>query len=97
MQGLSRVDGCFIAGDAHLVQSIQDILTTPLGTRMMRPDYGSRLFELIDAPMNHSTLTEIYAATAEALLRWEPRFKLLRSKCQQTLRKINSGFKGGAS
>ena len=38
--------------------------------------YGSRLFELIDAPINRSTLLNIYAATAEALARWEPRFKL---------------------
>lgn len=44
----------------------------------MRRDYGSRLFDLIDAPLNEITLVEIYAATAEALMRWEPRLKVLR-------------------
>ena len=59
-------------------QSIIDILTTPIGTRVMRPEYGSRLFDLVDAPMNRATIVEIYAATAEALDRWEPRLKLER-------------------
>ena len=44
----------------------------------MRPEYGSRLFDLVDAPMNRATIVEIYAATAEALDRWEPRLKLER-------------------
>jgi phage baseplate assembly protein W len=42
----------------------------------MRRDYGSKLFELVDAPVNKSTLTEIYAATAAALRKWEPRLKV---------------------
>lgn len=42
----------------------------------MRRDYGSRLFELIDAPINRATILEIYAATAEALEKWEPRLQL---------------------
>jgi len=39
----------------------------------MRRDYGSRLFQLVDAPVNARTISDIYAATIEALLRWEPR------------------------
>ena len=39
----------------------------------MRRDYGSRLFELIDKPLNAETLVDMYAATAEALNRWEGR------------------------
>lgn len=42
----------------------------------MRRDYGSNLPELVDAPMNLSTLSRIYAATAKAIRRWEPRFKV---------------------
>lgn len=59
-------------------QSIRDILATPLGTRVMRRDYGSRLFELVDAPLNRRTILEIIAATAEAIARWEPRFELTK-------------------
>jgi phage baseplate assembly protein W len=42
----------------------------------MRRDYGSRLFQLVDAPINRATLLDIYASTAEAVDRWEPRYRL---------------------
>lgn len=74
--GMSRTTGRHSNGLAHLYQSITDILTTPIGTRVMRRDYGSRLFELIDAPINRNNLVEIYAAVAEALRKWEDRLEL---------------------
>lgn len=67
----------------HLKQSIRDILNTPIGSRIRRREYGSDLFNLIDAPTNHETLLKIYAATAEALARWEPRFQLVSVKAVQ--------------
>ncbi len=78
MIGADRHTGKPLKGDAHLAQSVADILTTPIGSRVMRRDYGSRLPELIDAPLNGETQIEIFAATAEALLRWEPRIELRR-------------------
>ena len=78
MIGLDRETGRSRRGRAHLEQSIRDILTTPLGSRVMRGDYGSRLHELVDAPLNPETLADIYSATAEALDRWEPRLTLRR-------------------
>ncbi len=76
MKGTSASTGKPLSGVDHLRQSIRDILTTPIGSRVMRREYGSRLYQLIDAPINRSILLEIYAATAEALIRWEPRFRL---------------------
>lgn len=73
MSGSSNQTGATLTGLNHLKQSIQDILTTPIGSRVMRRDYGSRLFQLLDQPMNPSTIIQIIAATAEALARWEPR------------------------
>lgn len=78
MNGTHSHTGKHLSGIDHLRQSIGDILTTPLGSRVMRRDYGSRLYRLVDAPMNQSTLLQIYAATAEALSTWEPRFRLTR-------------------
>ena len=63
---------------AHLRQSIVDILTTPLGTRLERRTYGSLLPELIDHPDHGATRVRIYAAVASALMRWEPRLRLSR-------------------
>lgn len=76
MRGVNASTGKSLSGREHLRQSIRDILTTPLGTRVMRRDYGSRLPRLVDAPLNHETQIEFYAATAEALMKWEPRFRL---------------------
>lgn len=78
MIGMSATTGRAIEGLAHLRQSIADILTTPIGTRVMRRDYGSLLPELIDQPANGSTQVRLFGATATALMRWEPRLRLTR-------------------
>lgn len=78
MNGMDRSTGKPISGRAHLAQSIADILTTPIGTRCMRRDYGSIVPELIDQPMNPLWRLRMFAATAVALSRWEPRLRLTR-------------------
>lgn len=75
---MSAATGKAIDGEAHLRQSISDILTTPIGSRVMRRDYGSLLPELIDAPFNGATRMQLYGATVTALMRWEPRIRLTR-------------------
>lgn len=78
MIGLDANTGQAIDGNAHLAQSVADILSTPLGSRVMRRDYGSMLFDLIDQPLNPVTQQLHFAATAIALARWEPRLRLRR-------------------
>ncbi|MGL9688737.1 MAG: GPW/gp25 family protein [Wolbachia sp.] len=80
MRGMSATSGKELEGLDHLKQSIIDILTTPIGSRVMRRDYGSRLFKLVDRPITRDFTLEIYAATAEALGKWEKRFKLEKVK-----------------
>ena len=55
MPGMNNLSGKPVADIAHLSQSIADILTTPLGTRLERRTYGSLLPELIDHPDNGTT------------------------------------------
>lgn len=76
MNGIDAQTGKRLAGLDHLRQSIRDILTTPIGSRVMRRDYGSRLYRLVDAPLNRATILDLYAATAEALATWEPRIEV---------------------
>ncbi|MFP3025122.1 MAG: GPW/gp25 family protein, partial [Wolbachia sp.] len=80
MKGTDSKTGKALEGIEHLKQSIIDILTTPIGLRIMMRDYGSRLFELVDKPISRDLTLEIYAATAEALEKWEKRFKLEKVK-----------------
>ena len=83
MIGTHAITGAPLSGDAHLAQSIGDILSTPVGTRTLRRDYGSTLPDLIDAPVNRLTTLRLFAATAVALARWEPRLRLTRVRVDQ--------------
>lgn len=75
---MDRSTGRRITGMNHLQQSITDILTTPLGTRLQRRTYGSLLPGLIDQPDNARTRLRCYAAIASALMNWEPRLRVTR-------------------
>ena len=83
MNGMSTT-GKAISGLDHLRQSIADILTTPIGTRVMRRDYGSLLPSLIDQPQNNATTVRLYSAITSALMRWEPRIRLSRVSIEHT-------------
>jgi uncharacterized protein len=75
---LNSRGGIALASDEEKVaQSIRIILSTPIGQRVMRPTFGSRMHELIFAPMNPETfgLAEMYVQ--DALNFWEPRIQVL--------------------
>lgn len=74
--GMSRTTGAALEGEAHLAQSVADILSTLPGTRVARRDYGSALPLLADQPLNPALRVQLYAASALALSRWEPRLRV---------------------
>lgn len=76
MIGIDATTGKALSGTDHLRQSIRDILSTPIGTRVMRRNYGSQLFRLVDRPMTPGLQVEIYAAVVDALATWEPRLQV---------------------
>jgi len=78
MRGVDRDTGRPIEGRAYLRQRIDDVLMTPIGSRVMRRDYGSRLAELVDMAVNPANVLLLYGAVAEALQRWVGGFKLSR-------------------
>ncbi|MBE3607094.1 GPW/gp25 family protein [Campylobacter sp. RM13119] len=61
---------------ASINESIKDILLTPLGSRVMLPDYGSRLFELIDRRVDDSFRADLACYVIEAVEKWEKRIKI---------------------
>ncbi|WP_372000894.1 GPW/gp25 family protein [Tistrella mobilis] len=78
MAGMDAAAGGWLADLDHLRQSVRDILTTPIGSRVMLRDYGSRIFDLIDRPVDGALALDLYVAAAEALARWEPRLRVER-------------------
>lgn len=73
---MSRSTGMAISGHDHLRQSLHDILTTRVGTRLCRRDYGSLVPELIDQPTNAATRLRLMNTIASAIIRWEPRVQV---------------------
>lgn len=76
--GMNRETGKPLSDADHLRQSIRDVLSTRIGTRTMLRDYGSNIPELVDQPINRSTIAAIKADVINALNIWEPRMRIDR-------------------
>lgn len=81
--GVSASAGTVLGDWDHVRQSIVTILTTPIGSRVMRREFGSNLFDLIDARMVQRNVLAVYSATALAIARWEPRFRVTRASIDE--------------
>ncbi len=61
------------AFEEDIRQAIQIILGTAQGERVMRPDFGAELNELVFEPLNTTTMALARHRVEEALITWEPR------------------------
>ncbi len=75
--GMDARTGAALDGWEHVRQSIGKILATRIGSRVMLRDFGSSAPQLIDANATGRVILSFIVAVAEALERWEPRFRLL--------------------
>ena len=58
-------------------QAILLIIQTAHNERVMRPDFGSGLHNLVFEPVNRTTMALVQNAVERALIDWEPRIDLL--------------------
>jgi phage baseplate assembly protein W len=93
-QGMDAKTGKLLTGIDHLKQSITQILTTRVGTRVMRRSFGSTVPELLDSPLNPQTVLLTYASVAVSLREFEPRFKLSRVFKEADFFRIEGDFLG---
>ena len=74
---ISQQGGFALAkGVNDIEQAIRIVLGTIPGERMMRPEFGCRINELVFAPDNASTRKLAAYFVEEALKRWEPRIEV---------------------
>jgi hypothetical protein len=64
-------------GEQELDEAIAIILGTAPGQRVMRPEFGCRVHELMFAPIDATTAGMAMHYVKEALGRWEPRIDVL--------------------
>lgn len=63
--------------DQHVRQSIELIVETVRGERVMRPDFGAGLQDLVFEPVSASTIAMVQHEVREALILNEPRIDVL--------------------
>ena len=62
-----------VAGEDSIEQAIRIVLGTSPGERVMRPEFGCGIWELV---MEANT-AQLHGRVQEALVRWEPRIDVL--------------------
>jgi len=62
--------------EQDIEQAIRMIVMTPKGQRMMRPEFGCHIHELVFAPNNAATAGLAARYVEDALLMWEPRIQV---------------------
>ena len=73
---ISRETGKLLTEIEHIKQSLADLISTPIGSRVMRRDYGTQLANLIDQPTSEALYLKCYSTIYLAVLRWEPRIEI---------------------
>lgn len=73
MPGIDRHTGKLIDDEAHIRQSIDVILTTPVGSRLMLLDFGLACLLEGGEPMSGLQENEVRMQALEAIGKWEPR------------------------
>ncbi|MBW4493636.1 MAG: GPW/gp25 family protein [Oscillatoria princeps RMCB-10] len=58
-------------------QSIWTLLSTAYGERVMRPDFGCGIHNLVFAPNSAGTIGQVVSEVQQALTQWEPRIDVL--------------------
>ena len=68
--------GSLAMTSGEVSDSIRMVLMTARGERVMRPEFGCRIWDLLFEPINANTMGLMIEAVREAISRWEPRIEL---------------------
>jgi hypothetical protein len=63
-------------GEDDIQEAIRIILSTAFGERLMHPDFGCGIHDLVFAPNNTGTAGLARYYVEDALIRWEPRIDI---------------------
>ena len=79
-------------GERDVEQAIRIILETAPGERVMRPEFGCRIHDLIFAPYDATTQGLMIRFVEQALERWEPRITV--REVNLSIRNLSYDFSG---
>lgn len=75
---MSRETGKSLIEIDHIKQSLEDLISTPIGSRLMRRNYGTNIAKLLDQPVSEALYLKCCSTIYTAILLWEPRVELSR-------------------
>ncbi|AYA02337.1 baseplate assembly protein [Acinetobacter sp. WCHAc010034] len=84
---MSRHSGTELSELDHIRQSLEDLISTPIGSRLMRREYGTQVANLLDQPTSEALYLKCYSTIYSAILRWEPRIQI----SQLYISEVNQG------
>lgn len=67
----------YVSGEQSIAEAIWIILSTPLRSRIMEPEFGCSIHDSVFAPNNPNTIAAIVHSVQQALVRYEPRIDVL--------------------
>jgi phage baseplate assembly protein W len=77
--GFNRLTGAPLRGFDHVRQSLNVIFTTPLGSRVMRRNFGFAGTAILGREnLTPQVIIKFYMAIVIAVALWEPRFRVRR-------------------
>ncbi len=84
--------------EADIKEAIRIILETAKGERVMRPDFGCGIHELVFETLNTTTLNQVETSVREALFQYEPRIEIIqvavsRDKVEEGMLLVNIDYR----
>ncbi|HET9530901.1 MAG TPA: GPW/gp25 family protein [Blastocatellia bacterium] len=78
--GVNPATGRIAMSDAEqdIREAIRIILETAPGERLMRPDFGCGIHDLVFSTISRATLGLFESRLREAIIKWEPRVEIVR-------------------
>jgi phage baseplate assembly protein W len=77
LQVNARGELALTGGGRDIEQSLRIILATRPGERVMRPEFGCRVHDMLFEPLNAATKSLMQQYVMEAVTMWEPRVDVL--------------------
>lgn len=94
MAGINRVTGATIDNYQHALQSVEVILSTRIGSRIMRRQFGGGVAEILGRAVTPPLFALFQQLVATAIDVWEPRFRVRQIAPLGSVEQIRAGEVG---
>jgi len=94
MAGIDRRTGKIISNYDHALQSVEVVLSTRIGSRVMRRQFGGGVAEILGRAVTPPLFALFQQLVGTAIDIWEPRFKVRRILPQGSVEQIRAGTVG---